>query len=93
MVSGMPVSSTVSFTDVTSGSLPLGTALVAPVDGCGGLQTTASVVWPDLAAGLHRLRVQVDSANAISETDEANNWRDFEILVGQYAVYLPTIAR
>jgi len=92
MAGGVPLSTTISFTDVTSDSLPLGTVLVAPVNGCGGRQT-ASVTWPDLAMGKHRLRVQVDSAGVISETDEANNWRDFEILVGQYAIYLPTIAR
>lgn len=92
MSGAAPVSTTVSFTDVTSDSQLIATALVTPVDGCGEMQTV-SVAWPDLTVGRHRLRVQVDSDGHVGETDETNNWREFEILVGQYATYLPAIAR
>jgi subtilase family serine protease len=67
--------------------------MLAPfASGCGTLQQ-ASIVLPNLTAGVHSIRIQVDPENQISETSKANNVLTVSVLVGSYGIYLPTMQR
>jgi hypothetical protein len=89
-----PVSATVRLWDVTGGGQvalqPDG--MLSPFTGCGA-QQAISFTWPNLSAGLHLLRIEVDPSNQISESDEANNSITATVFVGTYGIYLPLIQR
>jgi hypothetical protein len=87
-----PISVTVRFFDVTDGQgEQVGSdATVAAFTGCGTLRE-AGVVWPNLPAGLHLMRVEVDPDNLIQESLESNNVLTGTILVGAYGTYLPAV--
>jgi hypothetical protein len=63
------------------------------VPGCARRHTTASVIWPNLDPGFHPFWVKVDSANAVFETNNADNVSGAGVLVGTHAVYLPLAPR
>jgi len=68
------------------------TVITDGVPGCVRRRVTVSVDWPDLEVGLHPYWVKVDSANAISETDEADNVIEGQVFVGTWRLYLPIVA-
>jgi hypothetical protein len=81
----------VTFTDVTSGlNVVIDSVSVPPLGGCGSTQS-ASVVWPNLTTGLHRVRIEVDSSVALSEPSTTNNVLTTTVFVGTSGIYLPVI--
>lgn len=85
---------TVRFFDVTGGQpVQVGTDVVIPAfTGCGTMRE-ASVVWPDLAPGYHRMSIEVDPDDDIEEILETNNVMVIEVLVTRYGVHLPLTMR
>jgi len=89
----MPNSAVITFTDVTSGvNTFVGNASLDMLLGC-GTSGQASVVWPNLAPGLHAMRIEVDAGSGSGEILTANNIMTATILVGTHGVYLPLVQR
>ncbi len=65
----------------------------APVKGCGGLYTTADVLWLDVSLGAHTVLVTVDGNHQIAETNEGDNTAIFTVLVATHQIRLPVILR
>jgi len=83
----------VTFTDVTSNlSVVIDSVSIPPLGGCGSTQP-AAVVWPALATGLHRMRIEVGSSVAVSEPSSTNNVLTTTVFVGTNGVFLPVINR
>jgi hypothetical protein len=83
----------ITFTDVTSDlNALIGTVSVPPLGGCGSTRE-ADVVWPDLAPGVHRMRIEVGASNSAVEPSKTNNVLTTTVVVGTNGVYLPLIAR
>jgi hypothetical protein len=90
---GTPRPTTVRVTDVTNGgSTLLGEYPIPPIGGCGN-SMEISVAWPNLAAGLHVAKIEVDPGNVVMETDNSNNGITATVLVGSFGVYLPLSSR
>lgn len=60
--------------------------------GCGN-HGRVSVPWNGVDAGTHRIFVVVDPANAIAETNEGNNTREFTVFVGTEQNFFPHVGR
>lgn len=60
--------------------------------GCGD-NGPVSVTWNGVIAGWHRIFVVVDPANAIAETNEGNNTREFTVFVGTEQNFFPHVGR
>jgi hypothetical protein len=83
----------VTFTDVTSGlKVVVDKVILPPQSGCGYTQP-AAVVWPALGTGLHRMRIEVGSSDAVSEPSKTNNVLTTTVFVGTDGNFLPVISR
>ena len=69
------------------------TMLTAGIAGCVSRQVVAQVSWNDLATGMHRYWVKVDSDNQIVEPNEADNTGSGVALVNPALIYFPMVAR
>ncbi len=69
------------------------TMLTAGIAGCVSRQVVAQVSWNDLATGMHRYWVKVDSDNQIVEPNEADNTGSGVALVNPTLIYFPIVAR
>lgn len=75
------------------GSL-IGTAsITAVLRGCALDEYKAEVVWNDLAPGLHKFTVEVDSENSVSESAENDNIGAGVVLVDPQQIFLPIVFR
>ena len=89
----MSNSAVVTFTDVTSGSNAfMGIAILPPLSGC-GTSGLANVLWPNLAPGLHMMRVEVEAGVQLDGVLTSNGVLTATVLVGTHGVYLPTVQR
>jgi hypothetical protein len=83
----------ITFTDVTSDlNALIGIVSVPPLGGCGSTQA-ADVVWPALAPGAHRMRIEVGSSDGVNEPSWVNNVLTTTVVVGTSGVYLPLLNR
>ena len=91
--SSPPSGAVVRFYDTTAGgNVLLGEATLPVFTGCGAWRE-ASVQWPNLAAGFHVLRVEVDPDGLLSETNESNNVVTLTVFIPTQAVFLPSVQR
>jgi len=70
----------------------IGSFLVSNLEGCGGVFEEL-IVWPGVAPGAHRIRVQVDSTDEIAETREDDNEVFATLLVATSRIYLPLVLK
>ena len=70
----------------------IGSFRVHNLEGCGSV-FEALIVWPGVAPGAHRIRVQVDSANEITETREDDNEVFVTLLVATSRIHLPLVLK
>ncbi len=107
-ISSQPVTLTLRAEIANSGSLPvteaftvrfvdaygtlIGDAVVSKVRCCGGT-AFAQVVWPNLLPGTYQVQVWVDPGGQIAESEESDNRVTWTILVPEYGIYLPLVAR
>ncbi len=83
----------ITFTDVTTDPNALiQITSIPPLNGCGAAQDT-DVVWPDLAQGIHSLRIEVGSSDGDTDLNLTNNVLTMTVAVGTNGVYLPLINR
>ncbi len=85
----------VRFWDITSGGqvqLQPDSVLTSMINGCGTTQAVTTSV-PNLVAGAHTIRVEVDPDQQIPEASELNNLLTVTILVGTHSLYLPFVLR
>ena len=83
----------VTLTDVDSSQELAAFTVMGPIEGCGGLYSTANVLWLDVAPGAHTVLVTVDGNHQIAETNEGDNTATFTVLVASYQIRLPVIVR
>lgn len=81
------------YSDYTLTQIIDSAVITGGVPGCVRQRVTANVEWPDLTVGFHSYWVKVDSTDAISETNEADNVIAGNVFVGTQGVYLPLIAK
>lgn len=81
------------YTDATLTQVIDSMVITSGIPGCARRRVTASVVWPDRGVGFHPFWIKVDSANAITETNEADNVITGQVFVGNQQLYLPLVFR
>ncbi|MDF1515454.1 MAG: hypothetical protein P1S60_16715 [Anaerolineae bacterium] len=84
---------TVTFRDADTGQLVEEVVVSQVVEGCGDKTTIPVIAWPNLAPGMHKLRVNVDSGRSVVEQDETDNKAVFSFFVGGYRLNLPMVVR
>jgi hypothetical protein len=83
---------TVTFYSDSGLTRPIGSATVAAgLPGCEGSRVSATVVWPNLAAGLHPFWVRVDSGGAVAESSESDNVAAGAIRVFSHEIMAPLV--
>ena len=90
--SNAPFLAIVRFTDViNSYNIWISDVTLSSFPGCGTLKE-ASIVWPQLGPGLHRMRIEIDPFNQIVETNESNNIMTVTVVIRTpNSLYLPII--
>jgi hypothetical protein len=72
----------------------IGTVTVnEPITGCAARSYRVYTTWADLSLGVHPFWVQVDYANSVIETDEADNVGAGVVYVYAHGLYLPMMSR
>jgi hypothetical protein len=78
--------------DPNQGGHQIGADQSTTLAGCGET-AELSVVWPNVAPGDHRVFVWADPANAVGETNEANNLQSAVPFFATQQVFLPLVSR
>ena len=93
----VPLTDTVSvrFYEITgTGEVQIGSdQMITGLMGCAAQTTRVSIVWPNVAPGVHQIRVRVDPAGSVSEQNLVNNSLDGSALIATEGVFLPAILK
>lgn len=76
--------------DEDKGTLIDTTTVESGVDGCGET-ATATLTWPNVGPGIHRVLVKADPSDQLLELDEGNNTIRGYVAVGVNRTFLPRV--
>ena len=84
---------TVTFFSDAALTIPIGSDTLTELRGCVRREAVAATTWVNRPVGQHSFWVKVDSPEAVTESDEADNVASGMVLVSSHPLFMPLVFR